>query len=118
MATDHKATRDQIIAAALRKVSSHDPGNDIEPEELVDAVFALNTMLKAWQVDVDLWKRETFTLWLNTGQRDYTSASWKATFGARFTREKKEREGTQSSSPDPIFPIDAPGRAITPVLHE
>ncbi|MCX2980282.1 TonB-dependent receptor [Halieaceae bacterium IMCC14734] len=59
-------------------------------------------------INFDTNKHET-TSYATFGQANWTFAEdWKLTFGARYTYEEKSRKGTQISTPDPIFPIDAP----------
>lgn len=59
-------------------------------------------------INYDTNRHET-TSYAFFGQGNWAfSEKWKLTFGARYTSEKKDRAGSQVSTPDPIFPIDAP----------
>ena len=74
--TDWNPTRNQLIKSALRKISSLDSHNPIEANELADAAFTLNAMVKEWMGrGIDLWLRREVTLFLANGTTSYSLGS-------------------------------------------
>lgn len=66
------ATRNDIIQAALRKLSAYDSSTGAAPYEYTDAQFALNAICKELVAEgVGLWLRQTTALVLSSGQRVY-----------------------------------------------
>lgn len=61
----------QIVNRALRMVGAYAVGAGPRPEQVNDAVFVLNLMLKSWQTDDHLWLKTYCTLFLNKGQVAY-----------------------------------------------
>lgn len=71
--TIYELSRDQIIEAALRKLSVLAKGSDPDVEDLANALVALNGLIAAYQTDgMQLWKRTELEIELATDQRDYT----------------------------------------------
>jgi len=67
-------TRDQLLKRSLRLVHAYPATGNPRPEQLIDARFACNAMLKAWQMDGLLWLKQDATLFLNEGQAVYNIA--------------------------------------------
>jgi hypothetical protein len=67
-------TRDQFLKRVLRLVHAYPATGNPRPEQLIDAKFAFNAMLKSLQVDNLLWLRQEGTLFLNEGQVVYNLA--------------------------------------------
>jgi iron complex outermembrane receptor protein len=75
---------------------------------LTGELFADGIVFPDGAINFDTNTHETSSYAL-FGQANWNfSEDWKLTLGARFTREKKEREGTQVSRPPPAIPLDAP----------
>jgi hypothetical protein len=66
--------RDQILKRSLRLVHAYPATGNPRPEQLIDAKFACNAMLKTWQMDDLLWLKQDATLFLNEGQDVYNLA--------------------------------------------
>lgn len=66
------ATRDLVVRRALRMVGAYTSTDLPRPEQLTDAVFVLNTMLKSWSIQGFLWLRQFTTITLVAGQNSYT----------------------------------------------
>jgi hypothetical protein len=65
-------TCNDIIAAALKKAGVYQSGEQASPEEVQDAKFALNTMVKEWSaLGIDVPWRTTITLFVQPGQQSY-----------------------------------------------
>lgn len=65
-------TRDQVITAALRKCGSYGLGDTIPPEEIDDAAFALNLMLKEMAINgLPLWCVQDIAIPMVAGQTSY-----------------------------------------------
>lgn len=80
MATNWQATRNGIINAALRKVSSNDSGDSIPGHEVDDAAFQMNAIIKEWMGrGIDLWLRREITLFLVSGTQKYSLGTANAT---------------------------------------
>ena len=63
---DFVQTRTQIIEGALRKVGALGFGESVSGEEAVNAVIALNEMVKEWQTrDIFLWQLQLVTVTIN-----------------------------------------------------
>jgi hypothetical protein len=68
-------TRDQIIAAAARKLYAIRAGETMNPRMLQDFATALNSMVKGWQArGLHVWTRQEATLFPQVGQRRYALA--------------------------------------------
>lgn len=63
-------TRNEIIQAALRKLSAYDSSAGAATYEYTDAATALNAIVKEWSVEAGLWMRQTTVLILS-GKRKY-----------------------------------------------
>lgn len=77
MATSGTATfsrnRDQLIKAALRKISAFESGETPDSESTNDASDALNAMLKHWQASgIHIWRMAEGTITLVADQVSYT----------------------------------------------
>lgn len=70
-------TRDDIIRGALKKLGAYDASDAIPADELEDAVFALNAVVKELMVEgeVGLWLRSIITLFIQEDQQSYTIGS-------------------------------------------
>lgn len=64
--------RDEIIFRALRLVGAYASTDQPRPEQVADAMIALNHLLKSWQVEGFLWLKEYFQVPLVAGQGTYT----------------------------------------------
>jgi hypothetical protein len=64
-------SRDYVVRRALRLVGAYTSTDNPRPEQLVDATYALNVMLKAWSIQGLLWLREFYSLSLVVGQNQY-----------------------------------------------
>lgn len=63
--------KDAIARASLRLVNAFNSGDNPRPEQMTDAIEALNIMLKSWQVEGFLWLRKFALLALVPGQHIY-----------------------------------------------
>ncbi|MFA5340724.1 MAG: hypothetical protein WC332_03000 [Clostridia bacterium] len=72
--TTWNPVRDQILKRSLRLVHAYPATGNPRPEQLIDAKFACNSMLKSWQTDGLLWLKQDATLFLNEGQAVYNLA--------------------------------------------
>jgi hypothetical protein len=72
--TTWNPVRDQLLKRSLRLVHAYPATGNPRPEQLIDAKFACNAMLKSWQRDDLLWLRQDATLFLNEGQAVYNLA--------------------------------------------
>lgn len=63
--------RDQIINGALRMVGAYASTDTPRPEQVSDALEALNLVLKSFQTEGFLWLRQFATLTLVAGQAKY-----------------------------------------------
>jgi hypothetical protein len=80
MSTSGTATftrnRDQIIRAALRKISAFDSGEAPDSESVNEAAEALNAMVKHWQTKgIHIWTTQEAILFLQLEQNQYTLAT-------------------------------------------
>jgi hypothetical protein len=80
MSTSGTATftrnRDQLIEAALRKVSAFESGEEIDSESINDASEALNVMVKHWQGNgIQIWTAQEAVLFPVAGQTRYVIGS-------------------------------------------
>ncbi len=75
---------------------------------LTGSLFANGILFPDGSINFDTNTHET-TSYALFGQTNWTFADqWKLALGVRYTYEKKERQGTQISRPEPAFPLDAP----------
>jgi hypothetical protein len=72
--TTWNPVRDKILKRALRLVHAYSASDNPRPEQLIDALDAMNSMLKEWQMDGLLWLQQFATLFLNEGQTVYNLA--------------------------------------------
>ena len=73
---NYSITAIEIIGGALRKIGAFDHGDSIPPEEVADAMQALNLLTKEFAVrGLDIWVRKELILNLNVGQVVYTLGS-------------------------------------------
>ena len=76
--------------------------------ELTGQLFAFGIIFPDGAVNFDSNTHET-TSYAVFGHTNWSFAEqWKLTLGARVTYEEKERQGSQTSRPEPAFPLDAP----------
>ena len=65
--------RNQLIEAALRKISAFESGEPVDPDSVQDASDALNAMIKHWQASgIHIWRMAEGTITLVVGQASYT----------------------------------------------
>ena len=65
-------TRDDIIAAALRKIGEYDSADGVLVPEKTDASLALNAITKEWSAEgIGIWVRQRTILFLSKGQPYY-----------------------------------------------
>jgi len=65
-------TRDDIIAAALRKCGAYDSANGATATEIADAATSLNAIIKEWSAEgLGIWLRQKTIVFLNRGQPYY-----------------------------------------------
>lgn len=70
---DYSITAIEIIGGALRKLGAFDHGEAIPPEEVADAMQALNLLTKEWSgYGLDVFVREEVVLTMVAGQHEYT----------------------------------------------
>jgi len=70
---DFSITRDEIIAAAYRKISAADKTEDLDADEVRVGAEALNVLAKAWMISgLQIWLEEEATLFLTAGQAKYS----------------------------------------------
>ena len=69
--SNFSANRDVIVRRALRMVGAFTSTDIPRPEQSVDAISILNTMLKTWSIDGYLWLRQFYTLTLVGGVNNY-----------------------------------------------
>lgn len=66
-------TRDDLVNAALRKVSTYARGVALDAQEYTDATTALNAMLLGFETKgMPLWKRTVYSFSLTAGTSSYT----------------------------------------------
>ena len=71
--TDFTITRDEIISAALRKIGVVPQGETASAVQITEGAFALNVMVKAWEVDgMPLWAIKNLTISYTSGTASYT----------------------------------------------
>lgn len=74
--TTFSRNRDQLIAAALRKISAFESGETPDDQSVQDASAALNTMVKHWQATgIHIWRTTEAILFPQLGQVRYTLGS-------------------------------------------
>jgi len=74
--TDFSVTRDDIIKRALRILGVVAQGETPTTDQVTEASYALNTLVKAWQADgMPLWAIKEQTIPLVAGQAVYTLQS-------------------------------------------
>lgn len=70
--TTWEMTRDQIIAAAMRKGGALAKGQTPDAQDLSDYTLALNALVAEYQtLGMPLWAREQYSITLITNQKDY-----------------------------------------------
>ena len=108
--TTFSITRDDIIKGALRKIGVVAQGEVPTTDQVTEAAFALNTMVKAWEADgMPLWALRTTPITLVAGQTTYT-------IGNALTCDvvtDKPLKVIQAWNRDPVSNIDIPMRIIT-----
>lgn len=73
MSTTYTATRDDIIASALRKLNVLELGDTPDTATTTNAAMALNLMIKQWAVDgIKIWINTEITLPLVVSKTTYT----------------------------------------------
>lgn len=68
----YPALTEQVVRRALRIVGAYQSTNSPRPEQLSDAIYTLNVMLKTWSIEGFLWLRQFITVTLVAGQNSYT----------------------------------------------
>lgn len=68
----YPAQTDQVVRRALRLVGAYPSTDAPRPEQLTDAVYTLNVMLKSWSTEGFMWLRQFVTVSLVAGQGSYT----------------------------------------------
>lgn len=69
--TEPTTNRDQVVRRALRMVGAFTSTDSPRPEQIVDAVYILNVMIRGWAIEGLLWCREFKTIPLVGGQNSY-----------------------------------------------
>jgi len=69
--TEPTTNRDMVLRRSLRLVGAYTSTDSPRPEQLVDAAYALNVMIRAWAIEGLLWCREFITIPLVAGQNAY-----------------------------------------------
>lgn len=70
---DFNVTANEIITAAIGKVSARSSEIPLTDNEMSDGLAALNRMVKAWQTQgLHLWKRDEGVLFLRNGVNEYS----------------------------------------------
>jgi hypothetical protein len=70
--TTFEMTRDQIIAAAMRKAQSLAKGQSPDSTDLSDFTYALNALVASFQtLGMPLWARKEYSLTFIAGQKTY-----------------------------------------------
>jgi len=70
--TDFSITRDDIIKRALRLIGVLAQGETPTTDQVTEAAFALNGLVKAWQTDgLPLWALKTYAVPLTAGVASY-----------------------------------------------
>jgi len=73
-------TRANIIETALRKIGAFDSGESVPGNEVADAAFALNLLVKEYTArGADLWLRDEIILFLQPDQKVYNLGTANAT---------------------------------------
>lgn len=71
--TTFSRNRDQLIAAALRKIGAFESGETPDADSVTDASAALNTMVKHWQATgIHIWRTTEAILFPQLSQVRYT----------------------------------------------
>jgi len=70
--TVFNATTYDIVNSSLRMVGAYASTDNPRPEQQADALFALNLMLKSWQVEGFLWLEQFISIQCVAGQNVYT----------------------------------------------
>jgi len=108
--TTFSITRDDIIKGALRKIGVVAQGEVPTTDQITEASFALNLMVKAWEADgMPLWALRTTPIPLVAGQTTYT-------LGNAITCDvvtDKPLKVIQAWNRNPVSNIDIPMRIIT-----
>lgn len=72
----YELSRDNIIAAAMRKIGALSRGQSPDSEDLSNAQIALNSLIALFQtLGMPLWARAEYSITLVASQRDYTIGS-------------------------------------------
>lgn len=73
---DFAATRDGIIAAALRKVGALSLGQPVDGDDQVAAIEALNLLVKSWQNEnIFLWTEQVVPITMAAGTASYSTGT-------------------------------------------
>ena len=82
-------TRDDIIRGALKKLGAFDASDTIPADEVQDAAFALNAVVKELMAEgeVGLWLRDVITLFIQQDQQTYTIGSGSTDHATRSYNE-------------------------------
>ncbi|WP_373088692.1 hypothetical protein [Zhongshania sp.] len=99
-------TRDQIIKKALQSLGVLGEGEDPNSEQIDDAAFVLNGIIKAWQADgLNLFAVQRLYLFPEKGQHEYSigpSASTNITAAYRSTTVAADASGTTLTVDDDV----------------
>jgi len=108
--TTFSITRDDIIKGALRKIGVVAQGEVPTPDQVSEAAFALNLMVKAWEADgMPLWALRTTPVPLVAGQTTYTIGN---DLSCDIVTDKPLKV-IQAWNRDPVSNVDIPMRIIT-----
>ena len=69
--TEPTTNRDLVVRRSLRLVGAFTSTDSPRPEQMVDAIYVLNVMIRAWAIEGLLWCREFITIPLVAGQNAY-----------------------------------------------
>lgn len=106
--TTFSITRDDIIKGALRKIGVVAQGEVPTIDQVTEASFALNLMVKAWEPDgMPLWALRTTPIPLTAGINSYSIGTGKT------VNTDKPLRVIQAWNRDSISKVDIPMRIIT-----
>ena len=106
--TTFSVTRDDIIKGALRKIGVVAQGESPTSDQLTEASFALNLMVKAWEADgMPLWALRTTAIPLTDGVNAYNIGTTKT------VNTDKPLKVIQAWIRDTTSNVDVPMRILT-----
>ena len=108
MTTTFSVTRDDVIKAALRKLGVVAQGESPTSDQVTEAAFALNTMVKAWEADgMPLWALRTTAIPLTVNVNTYDIGIGKT------VNTDKPLKVIQAWNRDTTSNVDIPMRILT-----